>query len=60
MVIRTFVLKVINDERKILTRHDIIDRITEKIVPVITQVCKETKLWIHPNLRRQISHLLIY
>ena len=31
---------------------EIIDRIAEKIESVITQVCKESKLWIHPNLRR--------
>ena len=52
MLIRTFVLKVINNYRKILTHHEIIDCIAEKIVSVITQVCKETKLWIHSNLRR--------
>ena len=28
------------------------DCIAEQIVSVITQVCKELKLWIHPNLRR--------
>ena len=37
-----FVLKVINNERKILTRHEIIDRIAEQIVLVITRVCKES------------------
>ena len=52
MLIRTFVPKLINNERKILTHHEIIDRIAEKIVSVITQVRKESKLWIHPNLRR--------
>ena len=31
MLIRTFVLKVINNERKILTYCKIIDRITEQI-----------------------------
>ena len=29
--------------------------IAEKIVSVITQLCKEIKLWIHPNLRRPNS-----
>ena len=43
MLIQKFVLKVINNERKILTRHEIIDRTAEKIVSVITQVCKEIK-----------------
>ena len=40
-----------NNERNILTHHEIIDCITEKVKSVITQVCKESKLWIHPNLR---------
>ena len=52
MLVRIFVLKVINNERKIPTHHEIIDCIAEKIESVITQVCKETKLWIYPNLRR--------
>ena len=51
MFIRRFVLKVINNERKkSLTHHEIIDRIAQQIVLVITQVWKESKLWIHPNL----------
>ena len=37
---------------KILIHHEITDDITEQIVSVIIQVCKELKLWIHPNLRR--------
>ena len=40
ILIRTFVLKVINNERKILTSHEIIDRIAEQIESVITQVGK--------------------
>ena len=52
MPLRTFVQKIINDERKILTHHDINDCIAEKIVSVITQIYKEKKLWIHPNLRQ--------
>ena len=48
ILIQMFVLKVINNERKILTHHEIIDRIAEQIVLVITQV----KLWIHSNLWR--------
>ena len=39
------------NERKSLTRHEIIDRIGEQIQSVITEVCKESKLWIHSNLR---------
>ena len=41
--IRTFVLKVINNERKVLTDHEIIDFIAEQIESVITQVCKKAK-----------------
>ena len=52
MLIQTFVLKVANSERKILTQYEIFDRITEQTESVITQVCKESKLWIHPSLRR--------
>ena len=37
-----FLPKVINNERKILTRNEIIDRIVEQIVLVITRVCKES------------------
>ena len=42
MLIRMFVLKIINNARKILPRHEIIDRIAEQIVLVITCVCKES------------------
>ena len=52
MLTRRFVLTVIKDEGKMLTHHEIIDRIAEQIVLVITQVCKESKLWIHPKLHR--------
>ena len=38
MPIQTFVLTVINNERKILTDHEIIDRIAEQIESVIPQV----------------------
>ena len=37
MLIETFVLKVINNDRKSLTDHEIIDRIAEQIELVITQ-----------------------
>ena len=52
MLIRTFVLKIINNETKYLTHHGIIDCTPHKIVSVIVQMCKETKLWIHPTLHR--------
>ena len=42
MFIRMFFLKVINNERKILTGHEIIYRFAEQIVLVITRVCKES------------------
>ena len=42
MLIQMFVLKIINNERKLLPRHEIIDRIAEQIVLVITRVCKES------------------
>ena len=29
---------------------EIIDRMAEQIESVITQLCKESKLWVHPNL----------
>ena len=44
MLIRILVLKLINNGRRILTHHEIIDRIVEQIVLVTTQVCKESKL----------------
>ena len=37
-----------NNERKFLTHHEIIDGIAEKIVSVITQFYKESKFGIHP------------
>ena len=37
---------------KKLTHHEIIDRTAEKTPSVIIQVSKESKLRIHPNLRR--------
>ena len=52
MLIGRFFLKVINNERKKLTNHEIIDCISEQAASVIIQVSKESKLRIHPNLRR--------
>ena len=52
MLIRMFILKVINNERKKLTHHEIIDRIAEQTVLVIIQVSNESKLSILQNLRR--------
>ena len=52
MLIRTFVLKFINNDRKKLTHHEIINRIAEQTALVTIQVSKESKLRIHPKLRR--------
>ena len=51
MLIPRFVLKVRNNERKNLTHPEVIDRIAQQIAFVITQMCKESKLWIHRNLQ---------
>ena len=52
MLIWTFFLKVINDKRKKLTHHEIIDHVAEQTGSMIIQVSKESKLRIHPNLQR--------
>ena len=51
MLIRTLIIKIINNERKRLTHYEIIDRTAEQTASVIIQVSKESKLKIHPNLR---------
>ena len=43
MLIRTFVLKVINKDKYFLTDHEFIDRIAEQVEPVITQSLKCAK-----------------
>ena len=52
MLIRTFVLKIINNETKYLTHHEIIDCTAHELVSVIAQMCKEIKMWIHSTLQR--------
>ena len=52
MLIRTFLVNVINNNNKKLTHHEIIDRIAEQTASVIIHVSKESKSSIHPNLRR--------
>ena len=54
ILIRTFVLKAVNNESKKLTHHNhkVIDRIAEQSASVIIQVSKESKLRIHLNLKR--------
>ena len=49
---RTLVLKVIYNDRKFLTDHEIIDLIAEQIESMIINVCQKLKFWIHPNLQR--------
>ena len=51
MLVRIFVIKLVKNERKILTHHETIDRMAEQVKSVITHVRKESKLWIHRNLR---------
>ena len=58
MLIQTFILKVINNDRKVLTDHEITDHIAEQIESVIIQVCIELKFWIHPNLPRSVFFFL--
>ena len=48
MLIRMFIPKAINNEKKDLTHHEIIDCVAEQTAPV----SKESKLWIHPNLQQ--------
>ena len=60
MLIRTFILKVINYERKILTHHEIIDLFAEQIESVITQVFKESNCEFIQTYDGQVSHLLIH
>ena len=60
MLIQIFVLKVINDGRKILTPHEIVDRIAEQIVLVITQVCKELKFPIRLTYGGHVCDLLTH
>ena len=56
MLIRMFVLKIINNERKILTPHKIIDCIAEQILLVITRVCKKSI----SSSKRTVVKCLIY
>ena len=53
MLIRTFFLKVISNDRKVLTHHEIIDRIAKQIVKII-------KIVVDPNLRRPNLHIDIW
>ena len=52
MLIRTLVLKVINNDRKFLTNRQITDRIAKQIELLITQVCK---LKLKQNKKSQID-----
>ena len=56
MLIQTFVLKVINNERKMLTYHEIIDRNVEQLV----LVCKESKDSSKLTAAKFLIYLFIY
>ena len=60
MLIRIFVLKVINVEKKILTHHETIDSMAEQIESMIIQVCKKSELRVHPNLQQTTFSLLFH
>ena len=60
MLLRTFVLKVINNERKKLNHHELIDCIAEQTASVTIKVSKELKLRIHLTYGDHVSHLLIH
>ena len=47
-----------SNERKFLSHQEIIDRMTEQIESEISKVCKESKLWVHPNLRHPSLSLM--
>ena len=49
MLIRTSVIKVMNNERKKLTHHEIIDHIAEQTASVIIQANKESKFIRRPH-----------
>ena len=52
MLVQIFFLKLINIERKTLAHPELIDRMAEQIESVIAQLCKESNLWVHPNLQQ--------
>ena len=60
MLIWTFVLKVINNKRKKLTHHEIIDRIAEKTASKIIQVSKDQNWGFIGTYGGHVSHLLIH
>ena len=60
MLIRTFVLKVINNERKILIHHEIIDYIAEQTVSGITKYAKNQNCGFMRTYGGKVSHLLIH
>ena len=57
ILIQRFVLKVINNKRKILIHHD---RITQQIVLVVTEVCTKHQSCGFIRTSGQVSHLLIH
>ena len=60
MLIRTFVLMVINNERKSLTDHETIDRIAEQIESAITQMLQRIKILDSSDPKLTVVKILIY
>ena len=60
MFFRTFVLKVINNDRKFLTDHEIVDHIAEEIESVITQMSAQRNFGFIRTYGGQVSHLFIH
>ena len=60
MLIRTFVLMVINNDRKSLTDHEIIDRIAEQIESAITQVLQRIEILDSSDPKLTAGKILIY
>ena len=60
MLIRTFVLMVINNARKSLIDHEIIDRIAEQIESAITQVLQRIEILDSSDPKLTAAKILIY
>ena len=60
MLIERFILNVINTERKILTHHEIIDRIAEQIELLSFMYARNQNCGFIQASGSQVSHLLIH
>ena len=45
---------------KVFTHHEIVDRIPEKLVSMITQMYEKSKLWKHANLWLSIYRFIVH